>query len=167
MKATKILIILVILFLVGGIAFMIFSVHSRLQGTEYQFQIDAILTAASIANEEDPATTDPEKAVIAEYDGRKTVVVPGNYLALSSYLKKDSASMLFLSIDREKALKLTICGEAVIYAVPEKNNEDVVLLELTTMGQTFRMRTDGGNQWAKLLECCMKGTYHDENIVIE
>lgn len=167
MKLIHILIILTVLLLVLGIAFLIWSVHSRLKGTEYQFQVEAILSAASIANGEDPLTTDPDKAVIAEYDGRKTVVVPGNYLALSSYLRKDAASMLFFSMDRENAMKLTVCNEAVLYLAPDRSNTDVVFVELTTMGQDFRIRTDGGNQWLNLLACCMKGTYHDSNIPLD
>ena len=167
MKIVRVLIVFTVLLLVFGIAFLVWSVHSRLTGTEYQFQVDAILSAASVANGEDPLTTDPDKAVIAEYDGQKAVVVPGNYVTLSSYLRKDCANMLFSSLDRDKALKLTVCGEAVIYAAPDGASEDVVLIELTTMGRTFRIRTDGGNQWQSLLSCCMKGTYHDDNIPLE
>ena len=166
MKMARILGIFTIVFLVFGIGFLVFSIYSRTRIPEYQFQVD-VLTAASIANQEDPLTTDPDKAVIAEYEGRKTVVVPNNYTALASYLRKDSACMLFFSINREKALKLTICNEAVLYLAPQGNSSDVVLVELSTMGQTFYMRTDGGNQWKNLLDCCMKGTYHDDNIPLE
>ena len=167
MKIIRVLIILTVLLLVFGIAFLIWSVHSRLTGTEYQFQVDAILSAASVANGEDPFTTDPDKAVIAEYNGQKTVVVPGNYTALSYWLRKDAVNTLFFSMDREKALKLTVCGEAVLRIAPQDESGDVVLVELTTMGRTFRMRTDGGNQWQSILTCCTKGTYHDENIPLE
>lgn len=167
MKLMRIVIIFVILLLVFGIAFLVWTVHSRLQGTEYQFQVDAILTAASVANGEDPLTTDPDKAVIAEYEGQRAVVVPGNYQALSSYLRKDAASMLFSSVNKEKALKLTICNEAVLWLAPQDDSGDVVLIELSTMGQHFRIRTDGGNQWINLLGCCLKGTYHDDNIPLE
>jgi hypothetical protein len=167
MKLVRVLIVLTVVLLVCGIAFLVFSIHSRLTCTEYQFQVDAILSAASIASGEDPLTSDPDRAVIAEYGGKRAVVVPGNFKALSSYLRKDAASLPFLSVDREKALKLTVCSEAVIYAVPDSVSEDVVLVELTTMGRTFRIRTDGGNQWQSLLTCCMKGSYHDENIPLE
>ena len=167
MKLIRVMVVFVIVLLVAGIAFLIFSVHSRLNGTEYQFQVDAVLSAASIANGEDPLTADPDKAVIAEYQGKRAVVVPGNYTALSSWLRKDAASLPFLSIDKEKALKLTVCNEAVFYAVPDNGSEDVVLIELTTMGRTFRIRTDGGNQWQSLLTCCMKGSYHDDNIPLD
>ena len=66
MKLIRVMVVFVIVLLVAGIAFLIFSVHSRLNGTEYQFQVDAVLSAASIANGEDPLTADPDKAVIAE-----------------------------------------------------------------------------------------------------
>ena len=167
MKLTRIMIILAVVLLVLGIAFLIFSIDSRLKGTEYQFQVDAVLTAASIANGEDPQTTDPALSVTAEYEDRKAVVVPGNYTALSSYLRKDAASMLFFSMDREKALKLTVCDIATLFLAPQGGSEDVVLVELVTKDQTFRMRTDGGNQWKNLLTCCMEGTYHDKNIPLE
>ena len=167
MKLGRILIIFVVLILVFGIAFIVYSIHARLNGTEYQFQIDAVLTAASIENQEDPLTTDPAKCVVAEYDGKQYVVVPGNYLALSSYLRKDAASLLLTGPDKSKAVKLTVCDEAVIWAAPEGDSVDVVLVELTTMGKTFRMRTDGGNLWKQLIACCTEGTYHDDNIPLD
>ena len=102
MKIMKVFIIITVLVLVFGVGFLIFSINARLQGTEYQFQVDAVLTAASIANEEDPLTVDPALSVTAEYEGRKVVVVPGNYTALSSYLRKDAASMLFSALDRRR-----------------------------------------------------------------
>ena len=128
MKIARVLIIVTVAMLVFGIVFLIFSVHSRLKGTEYQFQVDAVLTAASIASEEDPLTVDPERSVVAEYGGKRTVVVPGNFRALSSYLRKDAASMPFLSADREKALKLTVCGEAVFYIAPKDDTGDVLVI---------------------------------------
>ncbi len=161
-----ILLVLTIVLLLFGIGWMIFSVNSRLTGTEYQFQVDAVLAAAKIENGGEPLT-DPGKAVVAEYEGRRAVVVPANYAALSSYLRKDAASPLFLSIQPEKSLKLTVCGEAEIYAMPEEGNGDVVLIQMTTQGRTFRIRTDGGNQWSSLLRCCMEGTYHDANIPLD
>ena len=167
MKMARILVIFTIVFMVFGIGFLAFSIYSSRTGTEYQFQVDAVLAAATIANDEDPLTTDPDRAVIAEYEGRRAVVVPNNYMALSSYLRKSSACMLFFSVNREKAIKLTVCNEAVFYIVPQEGSEDVVYVEFSTMGQTFHMRTHGGNQWKNLLDCCMKGTYHDGNIPLE
>ena len=163
MKMARILIALTAVLLIGGIAFFAFSVHSRMTSVEYQFQIDAILSAATVANNGE-TTEDEDKAVIAEYEGQRTVVAPGNYNALSSYLRKDAAVPLAVRIDESRALKLTVCGEDVLYAMPEDERGDVVLIRLITRGKTFQIRTDGGNLWESLKGCCMKGTYHDDNL---
>ncbi|MBQ3706024.1 MAG: hypothetical protein II888_06170 [Clostridia bacterium] len=162
MKWSRILIVFTAVLLIGGIGMMFFAVYSRMTGMEYQFQVEAVLGAATAANG-GQLVTDPEKAVIAEYQGRRAVVAPGNYRALSSYLRKDAAMPLTVSIHEERALKLTVCGEAIVLAEPADEKGDVVLIRLTTGGKTFGMRTDGGNQWASLLKCCMEGTYHDQN----
>ena len=162
MKWGKIFIALTIVVLIFGISLFVFSVRARMTGMEYQFQVDAVLSAAGIANNGE-MLTDPEKAVIAEYEGRKTVIAPGNYTALSSYLRKDAAMPLWIHIDESEALKITVCNEAVFLAAPEDEKGDVVLIRLTTGDQTFSMRTDGGNQWSNLLKCCMEGTHHDQN----
>ena len=166
MKGFRILIIVTALLLVFGIGFMIFSVHSRLTAAEYQFQVDAILAAATVANREEPLT-DSDKAVIAEYEGQRTVIVPGNYTALSAFLRKDAAMPLFLQIDPEKALKITVCDDAVFLAAPADDSGDIVVVQLETGGKTFRIRTDGGNQWTSLLTVCTKGTYHDDNLPLD
>lgn len=163
MKGFRILLIITVLLLVFGIAFLIFSVHARLTLSEYQFQVDAVLSAAAVANQEEPLT-EPDKAVLSEYGGQRTVIVPGNYKALSYYLRKDAAMIPFLHVDQENALKITVCNEAVFYLVPDKNSNDIVLIQLETGGNTFRIRTDGGNQWTSLLSVCTGGTYHDSNI---
>lgn len=163
MKTGRILIALVVLLLVGAIAFFAFSVHSRMTTAEYQFQVDAILSAANVANNGE-LTAEAGRAVIAEYGGKRAVVAPGNYTALSSYLRKDAAAPLAVRIDEQKALKLTICDRDVLYAAPEGDGGDVVLIRLVTSGKTFQIRTDGGNLWESLKACCLKGTYHDDNL---
>ena len=166
MKVFKILVILTVLLLVAGIALLVFSIHTRLTTSEYQFQVDAVLAAASVANQGEPLT-DPDKAVISEYNGKQTVIVPGNYTALSYYLRKDAYTRPFLNVDKQNALKITVCDDAVFYAVPADESGDKVQIRLETNGNVFQMHTDGGNQWASLLECCTKGTYHDDNIPLE
>ena len=167
MKFTRILIILTVVLLVAAIGFIIFAISSRTAIPNYQFQVDAVLTAASIANEEDPLTTDPGKCVTAEYDGRRTVVVPGNYQTLSYYLKENAACPLFVSVNRDKALKLTVCDVATFYVIPDGDSGDAAILELDTSNKHFGMRVKGGNLWTKLLECCTDGTYHDKNIPLD
>ena len=166
MKIFRFLVIFTAILLVFGIAFLIYSVHARLTASEYQFQVDAVLAAASVANQGEPLT-DPDKAVISEYNGKQTVIVPGNYTALSYYLRKDAYTRPFLNVDKQNALKITVCGDAVFYAVPVDDSGDKVVIRLETNGNVFQMHTDGGNQWASLLECCTKGTYHDDNIPLE
>ena len=163
MKVFKILVILTVLLLVAGIALLVFSIHTRLTTSEYQFQVDAVLAAASVANQGEPLT-DPDKAVISEYNGKQTVIVPGNYTALSYYLRKDAYTRPFLNVDKQNALKITVCDESVFYLVPEQDSGDVVLIRLEAGNRVFQMRTDGGNQWSSLLAVCTRGTYHDENI---
>ena len=167
MKITRILVILTVLLLVAAIGFIIYAVHSRTAIPNYQFQVDAVLSAASIANEDNPLTTESDKCVIAEYEGRRAVVVPDNYPSLSSYLKKDAACPLFVSVNKDKALKLSVCDIAVFYIMPEGDSTDVVLVEMDSSGKHFGMRIDGGNLWPNLLESCMKGTYHGQNIPLD
>jgi len=166
MKGFRILLVITILLLVFGIGFLIFSVHSRLITSEYMFQVDAVLSAASVANQDEPLT-EADKAVIAEYEGQRNVIVPGNYKSLSFYLRKDAYAWPFINVDKEKALKVTVCNEAVFWILPKENDSDVVWVRLETGGKTFQMRTDGGNQWSSILAVCTKGTYHDENIPLE
>ena len=157
------LIIFTVVMLVGGIVFIGYLLRARTQANEYLFQVDAVLSACMVVNQGEPLT-DADKAVIAEYDGQKAVVVPDNYAALSSYLRKDAVMPLLLQIDRSKALKITFCGQAVLYAVPADDTGDKVLLCLETGGQTLSMHIRGGNLWINLVACCMTGTYHDKNI---
>ena len=63
MKVFKALLILTLVLLLVGIAFLIFSIHSRLTTSEYQFQVDAVLSAALVQNQGEPLT-EPDKALI-------------------------------------------------------------------------------------------------------
>ena len=162
----RILLIVTAVLLVAGIVFMSYLLRSRNQANEYQFQIDANLAAASVANSSEPLT-DPAKAVIAEYEGRRTVVVPGNYLALSSYLRKDAVMPFLARVDKNRALKITFCEAATLYAVPVDASGDKVIIQLETQGRSFTMHIRGGNLWTNLLACCMDGTYHDQNLPLE
>ena len=167
MKSFQILVILRVLLLVAGIALLVFSIHTRHDRVRIPVQVEAVLSAATVANRGE-ALTDPDKAVIAEYEGKRTVIVPGNYRALSAYLRKDAATPPFPErMDKEKALKLTVCEGAVFYLSPDEKDGDIVRVLLETGGKTFRMRTSGGNQWTSLLAVCTSGTYHDENIPLD
>ena len=163
-RVTKILIILTVLLLCLGIAGIVYAVRARLVSNEYQFQVDAVLAAASVANGGE-VSTDPLKAVWTEYAGRQAIVAPGNYKALSYYLRSDAMMPPFGRIREEKCLKITVCDEAVFWVMPLSESGDSILIRLTTQGQTFLMRARGGNLWPNLLECALNGTYRDRNIV--
>ncbi len=159
----RLMLMLVVLLLVAGIAGIIFLVRARMDTNEYLFQVDAILAAARVANGGE-ALEDPARAVIAEYGGRRSLIVPGNYQALASYLKRDPAHPLLASIREEEALKITFCAGATLLAVPEGDSMDQVLVRLITGNRTLTMHLRGGNLWINLLACAMEGTYHDENL---
>ncbi|MBR6706870.1 MAG: hypothetical protein IKI84_09350 [Clostridia bacterium] len=163
---TKAVTITAILALVVGIAGIVYAVHARMASAEYQFQIDAVLSAASIANE-GKAVTDADRAVIAEYQGGRAVVVPGNYKALSYYLRMDAMMPPWGNVKEDQCLKITVCGEAVILVMPDKGSDDNILIRMTTGGKTFLMKAHGGNLWTNLLACAMQGTYHDSNIPLD
>ena len=162
----KTLLFLVILLLILGTAGMIYLIRARMQGTEYQFQVDAVLAAARAANGGE-ALPDPDRAVIASWEGRRTVIAPGNYQALSSYLRRDAAMPLLARVDPEGALKIVCCSEAELLARPTDGTGDRVLVRLTTQGRTFTMHIKGGNLWQNLLACCTEGTYHDQNLSLD
>lgn len=162
----KCLVFLVIFLLLAGVGSIVYFLRARMQGTEYQFQVDAILAAAQVANQ-GKATTDADKAVIAEYEGKRYVIAPGNYLALSSYVRKDAAMPLIPRLDEKNALRITFCGEAEMLAAPADASGDRVLVRLKSMGQTFHMHIRGGNLWPSLVACCTKGTYHDLNVPLD
>lgn len=160
---SRFFIILTVLILVLGIAFMVFLIHARRRGFDYQFQVDAVLAAAAVANE-NTLTEDPARSVVSSWQGKKWIVSPNNYSALSAYLRRDAAMPLFMRIDPEKALTITCCGDSVFRVQPEDESGESVLIELKSGGETFRMHARGGLLWKGLLEAATKGTYHDENL---
>lgn len=162
----KALVWMTVLLLALGAAGMIYLIRARMQGTEYQFQVDAVLAAAQAANGGE-ALTDPDRAVIASWEGMRAVISPGNYQALSSYLRRDAAMPLLARLDPEGALKIVCCNEAELLARPTDETGDRVLVRLTTQGRTFTMHIKGGNLWVNLLACCTEGTYHHRNLPLD
>ena len=160
---SKALVIFAILLLVGGIAFFGYLVHARIQGNEYQFQIDAMLAAAAVANQEQPLT-EPDRAVIAAYEGKSFAVHPENYKMLSFYLRKDCAMPPWGNVNPENALEIVFCEEGRILAAPMNETGDQVLIQLETRGKKFTMHIRGGNVWSDLVRCCIQGTYKADNI---
>ncbi len=160
---TKLIFVLVAVLLLGSVFGFIFILRARTQATEYRFQIDALLQAALIANEEQPLT-DADKAVVAEYGGQRTVVVPGNYAALAYYLERDAVSPPWGRPDPDRSLHIRICDLAELYVSPADKTGEKVLIWLKEPERSIVVHVRGGNQWQSLLDCCMTGTYHDANI---
>ncbi len=160
---SKLLIALSVLLLIAGIAGIGYALHARRQSVEYQFQVDALLSAAAIANEEE-VFTDPEHAVIAEHEGSRYVIVPGNYRALIYYLKKDAMMPILGRVDKTAALHISVCGLGSFWAVPTDDSGEHILVRLETGGQTLTMHCRGWKLWTDLVACCTGGTYHDDNI---
>ena len=162
---TKAIIALIVVLFVGGILGMVYLLNARMSSIEYAFQVDAVLNAAAMANEEE-IHTDADKAVISEYEGKRTVIIPDNYAALSSYLRKDAMRPLYARVDHQKALHLTVCTFAELFIQPANASGDRVTIEMTAGDQRFIMSARGGNLWPSLQSCCMKGTYRGENIIL-
>ena len=156
---------LAVLLVVAGCFGIYYAVRARMQASEYQFQVDAVLAAATVANGGE-LTGDPDKAVIARYQDRSAAVAPGNYRALSYYLRMDAMMPPWGRVNEDQCLTVTVCGEAVFSVMPLNESGDSVLIRLTTQGQTFLMRARGGNLWQNLLECALNGTYHDQNLIL-
>ena len=164
--SVRILLTLTALLLIGGIISFIYFIYVRQQGNEYRFQIEAILSAAAIANQEE-LTDDPEMAVIASYEGQKTVVHPENYRQLAFYLREDCVMTLFTKADPKSALEIVFCGTDRLLASPADSSGDRVVIHLETRGKTFNMLVRGGNLWKNLITCCGKGTYFADNLPLE
>ncbi len=163
---TRAITIAAILVLILGTAGIIYAVRARMVSAEYQFQVDAVLAAAAVANE-GKETTEADRAVVAEYQGKRAVVVPGNYKALSYYLRMDAMMPPWGNVKEDQCLKITVCGEDDIFVMPAKGSADIILIRMTTGGKTFSMRARGGNLWTSLLSCAINGTYHDSNIPLD
>ena len=158
-------IILTVIVLLGGIAFLIFAVHSRKRTFEYLFQVDAVMTAATVANNGE-LIQDPALSVVSEWQGERWYVHPANYTAISSYIKRDAAMPLFFHMNEDEVLTITCCNDAVFRIAPSNDEGDAVDIELKTGGQTFRIHARGGILWPALLECSTRGTYHDQNLPV-
>ena len=157
---------LAIALLVLSIGGMIYAYHATRQSVEFHFQVDSLITAAKIANNEEPLT-DPDRAIIAEYEGKSYLIVPGNYTALSFYLQQKAAMPLFQKPDMDKAVKIQICDLATIYAAPVDEKGEALLVQLETGSQRFVMRVSGYEHWNRFVKVFTEGTYHDDNIPLD
>lgn len=159
----KAVVILALALLLAGTLWMGFAVYARYQGNEYVLQLSAAFNAAALVNGEE-TFTEPEKAVISAYEGRRYVVLPENYRAIVSLLRRNSAMPPFRRVGRDAPLSITVCDSTAIRLRPD--TEDGALVCLTTDGgREFTMHVRGGNIWKQILEYAVAG--HSENRNIE
>ena len=146
-----------------GIFFFVYVIRAKYEANEYIIQLGASFNAASLLNGAE-TYTDPEKAVIAEYDGVRTVIVPENYKALNTLLRKDCVMPLLPDSFKNAPLTITVCGQAVITIQPEKNSVDSAQIRFDTGTHTYCMRVSGGNVWTMLVQYATEGSNSYKNI---
>lgn len=160
-KCLCLLAVATLLFLIGG---MVYVVKAKYSMNDYAIQIGAAFNAATLVNATD-TYTDADHAVVAAHEGQRAILVPENYKALSSYLRRDHAMPLFSHIDKTTALHVSICNQSHLYIQGDKDG-DGAMVRFETAGDTFVMHVRGGDLWDKILKLCMEGTHSNPNIAL-
>jgi len=163
---TKLFLWLIIAIFVAIMLGMVYVVWAKYRIDDYKVQLTTSLNAAMIVNAEE-TFTDPESAVICEYDGARVVLAPENYRALTNYLTADSAPPLFARVDKQNSLHISLCGHEHIYVEGDEDG-DGVTIRFESREHTYIMHVGGySDLWNKLLTLCSTGTNRNPNIVIE
>ncbi len=148
-------------------AWLGYLVYARSQGNEYTIQLTASFNAAALVNGEE-TYTDPDRAVISTYEGRQYVILPDNYKAIVSLLRKDHAMPMFRRVGKNAPLSITICGRTRLQIAPDKGSVDGALISLhTDGGKHFTMHVRGGNLWLQILEYTTAGRTHYRNLPLQ
>lgn len=158
-KAVIWIAVLTLVFVIAGFGYVI---KAKFTMNEYVLQLGAAFNAATIVNAE-VTHTDEDQAVIASYEGRRAVIVPENYKALQSYLRRDYAMPLYARVDREKALHVSICAQSHLYIVSDPDGQGATIL-MESAGDTYTMHVTGGDLWDKIEEICLEGRSKYPNI---
>ena len=101
----KTVVILALGIFVAGCLWLGYMVYARYQGNDYLMQMPAAFNAALLVNG-DETYTEPDKAVICAYEGQRYVILPDNYKAIVSLLRKDSAMPLFRRVGDDAPLTI-------------------------------------------------------------
>ena len=150
-----------LLFVIGG---MIYLVNAKYQMNDYTVQLGLSFNAATYVNATE-TFTDEENAVIAEYEGRRSVIVPENYKGLQSYLRRDHAMPFLAFVNKDNALHISICSQSHLYIVGDKDGQGA-LIRFETNGEKYTMHVTGGDLWQKILDISLDGSYKAENILL-
>lgn len=159
---TKLLVALGVGTLIFVIVGFVYIVRAKYSMNEYAVQVGAAFNAATIVNATE-THTDEQQAVIATYNGKSSVIVPENYKALQSYLRRDHAMPFWAHVNESKALHVSICGRSHLYIVGDKDGQGA-MIRFETAGKTFTMHVRGGDLWDKIVKVCMDGTSKNANL---
>ena len=148
-----------LVFMIGG---MVYLVRARYASNDYVTQLGLSFNAAMMVNAQETHTGE-DKAVIADHQGRRAVIVPENYKALQSYLRRDCAMPLVSFVNREKALHISFCAENNLYVQGDQDGQGASLL-FECGKKTFRMHVSGGDLWQKILDLSLDGWAQSPNL---
>ncbi len=160
----RILVIIVLAFFIFGCGWLGYAVYARYQGNEYLIQVAASFNAASLVNGEE-TYTETDRAVISAYEGRRYVILPENYKAIVSLLRKDHVMALFRRVGKDAPLSITVCDSARLWIEPDEGSVDGALVCFENdAGRRFTMHVRGGNIWKQLIEYTTTGHSENQNL---
>ena len=158
----KTLLVLGLAMALVGCAWLGYSVRARYQGNDYVMQMTTAFNAAALVNGEE-TYTDPDRAVISAFEGQRYVILPENYKAVVSLLRKDSVMPPFRRVSADAPLEITVCGAARLRIEPDAGSVDGALVSFTAdSGRRFTMHVRGGNIWKQIVEYATVG--HGERL---
>lgn len=161
---TKLFVLIAVATLLFVIVGMIYLVNAKYQMNDYTVQLGLSFNAATYVNATE-TFTDEENAVIAEYEGRRSVIVPENYKGLQSYLRRDHAMPFLAFVNKDNALHISICNQSHLYIVGDKDGQGA-MIRFETNGEKYTMHVTGGDLWQKILDISLDGSYKAENILL-
>lgn len=160
----KLTIFLAIATLVVYIGSMVYLVTAKYKMNDYTLELGATFNAATIVNAT-TTHTDVSNAIIARYKDQSTVVVPENYPALASYLRREHAMPLIAFVNKDKALHISVCDESHFYIVGDQNG-DGATVRLESSHGTYTMHVTGSDIYEKILDLCLNGSSKYPNIPV-
>lgn len=160
----KLIIFLAIATLVAYIGSMVYLVTAKYKMNDYTLELGATFNAATMVNAS-TTHTDAASAVIARYKDQSAVVVPENYPALTSYLRREHAMPLFAFVNKDKALHIAVCDESHFYIVGDKSG-DGATVRLESAHGTYTMHITGSDVYEKILDLCLKGSQKYPNLPV-
>lgn len=151
-----------IMFLAIGIVGMGWMLHASQTASRFASQVETGFMAAAMVNAKE-IHMDADRAVIAEYEGKRVVIHPGNYDALRLLLTQEMAALLFGEMDKKDALRISLCGTSDMYIAPVAGR-DAIYVEWTVQGKHCYVRIKGNSIWERMKLFAVEGTGANLNI---